>query len=210
MSKTNMAHTHSQTSSRKTTAASKRAAAHLTAQLTGRHVTSSSSSSSQPHPRPRPKKSKMSKMSKQKNAAFETRELLDYFEINSSYTLGNIAVFAVGVFVRLCVGTGSYSGMHQAPLFGDFEAQRHWMEVTWHTPACHWYSHTPDNPLHYWGLDYPPLTAYHSWLMASLFSRTLPQMIHLHQSRGLHKLLRALYFFFAQASFFSMSFFFVF
>ena len=36
-----------------------------------------------------------------------------------------------------------------APYGGDFEAQRHWMELTLHLPMKHWYSHD----LHYWGLD---------------------------------------------------------
>lgn len=30
------------------------------------------------------------------------------------------------------------------------------------------YVNGPDNDLLYWGLDYPPLTAYHSWLMGSV------------------------------------------
>jgi alpha-1,3-glucosyltransferase len=46
------------------------------------------------------------------------------------------------------------------PIFGDYEAQRHWMEITLHLPLKQWYFYD----LHYWGLDYPPLTAYVSWL----------------------------------------------
>lgn len=38
---------------------------------------------------------------------------------------------------------------------GDYEAQRHWMEITLHLPLKEWYYHD----LEYWGLDYPPLTA---------------------------------------------------
>ena len=45
-------------------------------------------------------------------------------------------------------------------MFGDFEAQRHWMELTIHLPPREWYTYD----LPYWGLDYPPLTAYASWL----------------------------------------------
>lgn len=41
-------------------------------------------------------------------------------------------------------------------MFGDFEAQRHWMAVALHVPLNKWYTHN----LGYWGLDYPPLTAY--------------------------------------------------
>ncbi|KAL3811638.1 hypothetical protein ACHAXA_001395 [Cyclostephanos tholiformis] len=43
---------------------------------------------------------------------------------------------------------------------GDYEAQRHWMEITTHLPMSEWYYHD----LEYWGLDYPPLTAYHGRL----------------------------------------------
>lgn len=45
-------------------------------------------------------------------------------------------------------------------MYGDYEAQRHWMELTVHLPMHEWYNYD----LQYWGLDYPPLTAYVSWL----------------------------------------------
>eukprot|EP00056_Hartaetosiga_gracilis_P018506 m.11024 g.11024 ORF g.11024 m.11024 type:complete len:92 (-) comp6802_c0_seq1:1455-1730(-) len=38
-------------------------------------------------------------------------------------------VFAVGVVIRVGVSFGPYSGYNKPPMFGDFEAQRHWMEV---------------------------------------------------------------------------------
>lgn len=67
-------------------------------------------------------------------------------------------------------------------MFGDFEgnkivnfvyfickiylsAQRHWMEITLNLEKKDWYKNTSDNDLNYWGLDYPPLTAYHSYIM---------------------------------------------
>lgn len=52
-------------------------------------------------------------------------------------------------------------GMAAPPMHGDFEAQRHWMEITKHLPVKDWYWHD----LEWWGLDYPPLTAYHSWVL---------------------------------------------
>ena len=71
---------------------------------------------------------------------------------------------AVGaaVILRLCTGLHGYSGQGTPPKFGDYEAQRHWMEITLHTPAAEWYVETPANDLGYWGLDYPPLSAYQS------------------------------------------------
>lgn len=51
------------------------------------------------------------------------------------------------------------------PMHGDFEAQRHWMEITTHLPVSSWYFYD----LPYWGLDYPPLTAYHSWMAGKMY-----------------------------------------
>ncbi|KAL6092897.1 hypothetical protein STEG23_028253 [Scotinomys teguina] len=55
------------------------------------------------------------------------------------------------------------------PMFGDYEAQRHWQEITFNLPVKEWYFNSSDNNLQYWGLDYPPLTAYHSLLCAYVF-----------------------------------------
>jgi alpha-1,3-glucosyltransferase len=57
--------------------------------------------------------------------------------------------------------------MGVAPLYGDYEAQRHWLSLTWHLPPSKWYYHD----LEYWGLDYPPLTAYHSYALAWLATK---------------------------------------
>lgn len=51
-------------------------------------------------------------------------------------------------------------------MHGDFEAQRHWMEITNHLPPSFWYFYD----LQYWGLDYPPLTAYHSWVAGKMYA----------------------------------------
>lgn len=44
------------------------------------------------------------------------------------------------------------------------EAQRHWLSITNHLPVSQWYFHD----WQYWGLDYPPLTAYHSYLLGRI------------------------------------------
>lgn len=54
------------------------------------------------------------------------------------------------------------SGQGNPPMYGDYEAQRHWMEITLHTPISEWYVDSAANDLSYWGLDYPPLSAYQS------------------------------------------------
>lgn len=65
---------------------------------------------------------------------------------------------------RWAVSLWGYSGFGIPPMHGDFEAQRHWMELTIHLPMSKWYFYD----LPYWGLDYPPLTAYHSWLCGKM------------------------------------------
>lgn len=65
-------------------------------------------------------------------------------------------------------------------MHGDFEAQRHWMELTIHLPVTHWYFHN----LQWWGLDYPPLTAYHSWILGKAGSFINPSWFALYLSQG--------------------------
>ncbi len=65
-------------------------------------------------------------------------------------------------------------------MFGDYEAQRHWMEITTHLPISQWYFHD----LEWWGLDYPPLTAYHSWVLGKVGSLINPSWFELYTSRG--------------------------
>ncbi|XP_053248169.1 dolichyl pyrophosphate Man9GlcNAc2 alpha-1,3-glucosyltransferase isoform X1 [Podarcis raffonei] len=90
----------------------------------------------------------------------------------------------LGLLVRWTVSLGSYSGAGKPPMYGDYEAQRHWQEVTYNLPVKQWYFNTSDNNLQYWGLDYPPLTAYHSLLCAYVAKLINPDWIALHTSRG--------------------------
>jgi len=53
-------------------------------------------------------------------------------------------------------------------MHGDFEAQRHWLEITTNLHRLDWYRNTTSNDLLYWGLDYPPLTAYFSWVVGKM------------------------------------------
>jgi len=69
-------------------------------------------------------------------------------------------------------------------MFGDYEAQRHWMEITKWIPVSDWYRETGDNDLQYWGLDYPPLTAFHSRLCGEVMHFLEPDSVALHSSRG--------------------------
>lgn len=90
-----------------------------------------------------------------------------------------VALLAAAL-VRWTVSLNGYSGKAQSPLYGDFEAQRHWIELTTHLPTSQWYRYD----LQYWGLDYPPLTAYHSWLLGLIANWINPAWIALDTSRG--------------------------
>lgn len=79
------------------------------------------------------------------------------------------------------VGLGLFSGKGQKPINGDFEAQRHWMEITTLLPMTQWYFYD----LQYWGLDYPPLTAYHLWFFGVVGKFIDPSWLALDTSRGL-------------------------
>ena len=93
-------------------------------------------------------------------------------------------VSCIAVLLRLCCGLFGYSGKGTPPMFGDFEAQRHWLEITANTKMTEWYVETPQNDLLYWGLDYPPLTAYVSYMYGKLAQHIYPPLVVLHESRG--------------------------
>jgi alpha-1,3-glucosyltransferase len=95
-----------------------------------------------------------------------------------------LAVWGAAVLLRVGVGLLGYSGAGTPPMFGDFEAQRHWLEITTNLPVGDWYRQTKDNDLQYWGLDYPPLTAYVSWIFGMISKNVFPPLVELHSSRG--------------------------
>lgn len=98
----------------------------------------------------------------------------------------------LSLFIRWGVSLFPHSGQGKPPMFGDYEAQRHWQEITYNLPIRHWYINSTRNDLQYWGLDYPPLTAYHSYLCAYVASKIDPSWVTLFTSRGtegyMHKL----------------------
>lgn len=96
----------------------------------------------------------------------EEKDDIKLVDPEDSFTIhdANIFIIFVAIFFRLLVGLHSYSGEGFAPIYGDFEAQRHWMEITFNTPLKDWYRNTGANDLNYWGLDYPPLSAYWAYI----------------------------------------------
>lgn len=87
--------------------------------------------------------------------------------------------------IRALLSLQPYSGYGTPPMYGDFEAQRHWQEITVNLPIKEWYKNGTDNDLMYWGLDYPPLTAYHSWINGWIASEINESYVVLHASRGI-------------------------
>ncbi|KAL9940865.1 hypothetical protein V8E36_000353 [Tilletia maclaganii] len=81
-----------------------------------------------------------------------------------------IGIISAGL-IRWAVGTGGWSGRGTPPKFGDFEAQRHWIELTTHLPYSQWYFYD----LQYWGLDYPPLSGWLS-LWCGKFASYFPSL----------------------------------
>lgn len=95
-----------------------------------------------------------------------------------------VLALLAAVLIRCMLGMWNYSGYGNSPMYGDFEAQRHWLEVTIALPIGDWYRHTIDNDLLYWGLDYPPLTAYCSYLFGKIASVLYPSLVEFQVSRG--------------------------
>jgi len=124
----------------------------------------------------------------------ETRRTLalDLFTMKKTsihHVPGNfvVLIFGFAAILRILVGFHPHSGQNNfhgstKAYGGDFEAQRHWMEITYHLPVGDWYWYD----LEYWGLDYPPLTAYVSYV-CGLLSHYLvgPESVALDASRGI-------------------------
>lgn len=129
--------------------------------------------------------------------------------VGSGLRAATALLVLAAISVRCAIGLHPYSGMGKPPMFGDFEAQRHWMELTTSLPLADWYAarrtfpspthfpiqkltrpswrryrNTEQNDLQYWGLDYPPLTAYHSWVCGKVLGWLDPASMELTTSRG--------------------------
>lgn len=73
-------------------------------------------------------------------------------------------IITIALLLRILVGYAPYSGQNNhhgangGRWYGDYEAQRHWMEVALHVDQPYYYD------VKYWGLDYPPLSLWQSYL----------------------------------------------
>lgn len=48
-------------------------------------------------------------------------------------------IILVVILIKSVISLGSFSGQRKPPLFGDLEAQRHWLSLTIHKPVSQWY-----------------------------------------------------------------------
>lgn len=108
-------------------------------------------------------------------------DLLHYFEKAPDQWEARYVLVMSAIILRAAVGLGDYSGKGNPPMYGDFEAQRHWMELTINLPVSDWYYFD----LQYWGLDYPPLTAFHSYLLGIIGNFLNSTWFALNDSRGI-------------------------
>ncbi|KAM3132967.1 hypothetical protein pb186bvf_014963 [Paramecium bursaria] len=86
----------------------------------------------------------------------------------------------IPIFVRVLIAIEGYSGINDPPKFGDFEAQRHWMELAVNSSPSEWYVESEFNDLKWWPLDYPPLSGYYAWFwgkIAQYFDQTIIEPI---------------------------------
>lgn len=108
-------------------------------------------------------------------------DLLHVFERAPDQWAARYILILSAIILRGAVGLGPWSGKGEKPINGDFEAQRHWMEITTHLPINQWYFYD----LQYWGLDYPPITAYHLWLCGVIGNVIDSRWFELDASRGI-------------------------
>lgn len=52
---------------------------------------------------------------------------------------GPFVLVCWALILRCMVSLWPYSGQGDYPIYGDFEAQRHWMEITTALPLHQWY-----------------------------------------------------------------------
>ncbi|EDV22280.1 uncharacterized protein TRIADDRAFT_29111 [Trichoplax adhaerens] len=54
------------------------------------------------------------------------------------FILDNIIATLIALLIRWCISLNPYSGKGKPPMYGDYEAQRHWMELTTNLPVKQW------------------------------------------------------------------------
>lgn len=120
-------------------------------------------------------------------------EFLEFKQIAKSLNSQNFywriifIIHLLSILIKVLIGNYGFSGQNTPPKHGDFEAQRHWMEITNNIPIYNWYTDTEDNtnPKSYWPLDYPPMSAYFAYIWGLIFKILIPESILIITSRGI-------------------------
>ena len=103
---------------------------------------------------------------------------------NNSIFLNTLLINILSIILKIITGLFGYSGENDPPKYGDCEAQRHWMELTINLPIKDWYTNSTLNPLSYWPIDYPPISAYHSFIFGLFLNKIYPECVQLKTSWG--------------------------
>ena len=96
----------------------------------------------------------------------------------------SLSIHIFVILIKVLVGQFGYSGEGDYPKYGDFEAQRHWMEITINLPVQEWYTNSRKNSGDYWPLDYPPMSGYHSYVLGKILEKFIPSSVELKRSHG--------------------------
>ena len=102
----------------------------------------------------------------------------------SQLILITICIHLFSILIKIFVGRFGYSGEKSPPKYGDFEAQRHWMELTIYLPVSEWYTNSRYNRMDYWPMDYPPITGYHSYILGKILEKYYPDSVVFKRSMG--------------------------
>lgn len=127
---------------------------------------------------------KNNKRTKPSNKEDEDEDTIWWWLAHKSIATSFIGISLFALLIRVAISIHPYSGAGKPPKYGDFEAQRHWMEITLSLPTSEWYHNSTFNDLSYWGLDYPPLTAYQSYFHGLFLRKFHPESVLLNTSRG--------------------------
>ena len=127
---------------------------------------------------------KDSKHPQKKRNIFEKKIINQKKIENNSIFLNTLLINILSIILKIITGLFGYSGENDPPKYGDCEAQRHWMELTINLPIKDWYTNSTLNPLSYWPIDYPPMSAYHSFIFGLFLNKIYPECVQLKTSWG--------------------------
>ena len=121
------------------------------------------------------------------NANGYSKELMQIYngiENSKNTCFITLTIHCFVILIKILVGQFGYSGEGDRPKFGDFEAQRHWMELTIYLPVKEWYTNSDINTIEYWPLDYPPMSGYHSYILGKILNKFIPDSVEFQESHG--------------------------